>query len=158
MQVCRSNLLNFTVCRSKIKFKAVTCCCVHIQRSMQVIQVSSSYTKKANNTAFWQLIHLFQPRYRSNTPSLPSTKPFLSSRNLHPTGIRNVMFMQHLQTHGSIHPGNGCLLDGVEVGSDVVSSLVTHPALPSVCGLEQNAAPTSSPSLILHAVNCTIDI
>ena len=108
----------------------------------------------------------FQLRYRSNTPSLPSTKPLLSSRNLcqqatTQNSIRIAMFQRNKIECSTCKPIDHpwsmewifslcCLLDGVEVGGNAVGSLVTHPALPSICGLEQDAAPTSSPRLILQ--------
>jgi hypothetical protein len=46
-------------------------------------------------------------------------------------------------------------LDRVEIPGDVISSLVAHPALPGVCCLEQDAASTCRPCLILlhHRTN-----
>jgi hypothetical protein len=91
-----------------------------------------------------------QPRYRSNTPSLPSTKPFLSSRNLWQQPASQLRTKCLWQARERSSSSRVWLLDGVEIGGDVVGSLVAHPALPSVCGLEQHAAATSSPGLLLE--------
>jgi len=52
----------------------------------------------------------------------------------------------------------GSLLDGVQVGGDVVGSLVAHPVLPSVCGLQQHATATSSPGLLLQCIEFDFEL
>jgi hypothetical protein len=59
-------------------YKSNNCMYLHNIPSLRHVQ----YKKGLHTITETDLPALFQPRYRSNTPSLPSTKPLLSSRNL----------------------------------------------------------------------------
>ena len=66
-------------------YKSTNCMYLDNIPSLRHVQ----YKKGLHTMTETDLPTLFQPRYRSNTPSLPSTKPLLSSRNL----------CQHKQRH-----------------------------------------------------------